>query len=71
MGIKLVPYSIAIGEEKIHFLTPYFEFIKRGDIKSMEINENFIDLFDYRNSNCRTDSFKKSRTYKIHSNYIN
>ena len=58
MGNKLIPYRIAIGEEKIYFLTPYFKFIKRGkikNIKSMEINENFVDLFDYHDSNCRKD----------------
>ena len=27
MGNNLTPYSIAIGEEKIYFLTPYFKFI--------------------------------------------
>ena len=49
MGNNLVPYSIAIGEENIHFLTPDFEFIKRENtknIESMERNENFVDLFD-------------------------
>ena len=35
----------------------------------METNENFVDLFDSHVSNCRKDSFKKLRTYKIHSNY--
>ena len=29
----------------------------------------FVDLFDYRHSNCRKDSFKKLGTCKIHSNY--
>ena len=72
MGNYLKPYSIAIGEEKIYFSTPDFEFIKRKNFKkieSMERNENFVDLFDYRDLNCRKDSSKKLRTYKIHSNY--
>ena len=34
-------------------------------------NENFVDLFDYRDSNWRKYSFKKLRTYKYHSNYDN
>ena len=74
MGNNLIPYSIAIGEENIYFLTPDFKFINREtikNIKSMERNENFVDLFDYRDSNCRKDSFKKLGTYKIHSNYDN
>ena len=50
MGNNLIPYIIAIGEENIYFLTPDFKFIKRGinkNLKSMEGNENFVDLFDY------------------------
>ena len=35
----------------------------------METNENFVDLFDYHDSNCRKDLFKKLGTYKIHSTY--
>ena len=31
-GNNLTPYSIAIGEENIYFLTPYFKFIKRENI---------------------------------------
>ena len=61
MGNILIPYSIAIGDEKIHFLTPEFEFIERENIKtvkSMERNENFVDLFDYHDSVCRKNSFK-------------
>ena len=29
MGKNLTPYSIAIGEENVFFLTPYFKFFKR------------------------------------------
>ena len=29
MGNNLTPYSIAIGEENIYFLTPHFNFIKK------------------------------------------
>ena len=72
MGNILIPYSTAIGEENIYFLTPDFDFIKRGNIKiikSMERKENFVDLFDYHGSKCRKDSFKKLNIYKIHSKY--
>ena len=74
MGNNLIPHSIAIGEENIYFLTPDFEFIKRENIKnnqSMEKNENFFDLFDCRDSNCRKDSYRKLRTHKFHSIYDN
>ena len=56
MGNNLGPYSIPIGEENIHFLIPHFKFIKRENIKNielMETNENFVDVFDYHVSNCR------------------
>ena len=72
IGNNLTPYSIAIGEENIYFLTPHFEFIERENIEKtelMEKKENFVNLFDSRDSICRKDSFKKLRTYKSHSNY--
>ena len=34
MGNNLVPYSITMGEENVHFLTPEIEFIKRESIKN-------------------------------------
>ena len=72
MGNTLTPYSIAIDEEKIHFLTPHFKFIKRDrvdDNKLLSTDENSVDPFDYHVSNCGEDSFKKLRLYKTHSNY--
>ena len=74
IGNDLTPYSIATREENISFLTPDFEFFETENIKnikSMVRSENFVDLFVYRDSNCREDSFKKLRTYNIHSNYDN
>ena len=61
MGNNLTPCSIAIGLEKIDYLTPFFIFAKKENI-----DENDIDkLFDYQNvSNCR-----KLRVYEIHSKY--
>ena len=59
MGNNLIPYSIAVGEENIYFLTPLFKFIKRGIIEiieSMKGNENFVDLLNYHDSNCRKNS---------------
>ena len=50
MGNNLTPCSIAIGREKIFYLTPYFRFTEKEII-----DENDIDkLIDYQNiSNCR------------------
>ena len=62
VGNNLILYSIAIGEEKVYFLTRDSEFFKRGNfknIKSKARNENFVDLFDNHYSNCRKDSFEK------------
>ena len=42
---SLAPYSIAIGEENIYFLTPHFEFNKREEIDDNELlttNENNV-----------------------------
>ena len=72
MGINLTPYSIAIADENIYFLTPHFKFIRRDRIdvnKFLGTDENSVDPFDYHVSNCGKDSFRKLRRYKIHSNY--
>ena len=63
MGNNLTPYSIAVGWEKIYYLTPYFKFIKKENI-----DENDIDkLFDI-DYHIKT-KYQKLRTYKIYSNY--
>ena len=35
MGINLTPYSIAMGDENIYFLTPHFEFIKKKRVDDL------------------------------------
>ena len=72
MGNNLIPYSIAIGDENIYFLTPHFIFFRRDKIDYdvfLSRNENFVDPYHYHVSNCGKDSFKNLRLYKIHSNY--
>ena len=64
MGNNLTPYSIAIGWENINFSTPYFKFVEKKEI----LYKDDVELFDYI-SNRRIHSFKKLRTYKIHSNF--
>ena len=50
MGNNLVPYSIAIGWEKIYYYTPYFKFIMKEKVDVNDIEK----LFDYSNiSNCQ------------------
>ena len=61
MGNNLTPYSIAIGEENIYFLTPHFKFIKSekdSDNELLTANEISVDPFDYHVSNCGKYSFK-------------
>ena len=50
MGNNLTPYSIAVGDENIYFLTPYFMFIRRDKIDYDELlkkNENSLVPYDY------------------------
>ena len=61
MGNKVTPYSIAIGEENIHFSTPHFQFNKRDRIdydKALTTTQNSLDPIDYHISHCRKNSFK-------------
>ena len=72
MAKFLTAYSIAIGMENIYFLTPHFEFIKREKLDDnilLKTNEDSVDPYFYHISRCGKDSFKKLRTYEIHSNY--
>ena len=65
MGNNLTPYSVAIGWENIYFLTPCFKFINKRKI----IDDDLFKSVDYLISKYGKNSFKKLRTYKIHSNY--
>ena len=42
MGNLLTPYSIAIGEENIHFLSPHFRFVEKEKIH----HDDDVELFD-------------------------
>ena len=62
MRNNLTPYSIAVGDENIYFLTPHFKFVRRDKIvydELLKTNENYVDPFDYHDSNCGKDFFKK------------
>ena len=50
MGDNMIPYSIAIGEEIIYFLSSHCKFVKRAKIKNdrlLKTNGISIDPFDY------------------------
>ena len=62
MGINLTPFSIAIGDENIYYLTPHFKFIKKKKINDSELlnsSESSVDPFDDHVSNCRIYSIRK------------
>ena len=66
MGNNLTPYSIAIGDEYIYFLTPHFKFIKREVINNDDIMntiERSIDPYDLHVSRCGKNSFKRIKIY--------
>ena len=72
MGNNRTPYSIALGHENIHFLTPSFKFIegeKVNDNQLLKTNKGSVDPFDYQVSHRGKYSFKTLRIHKIHSNY--
>ena len=60
MGKNLIPYSVAIGDKNIHFLTPHLKFFIKENIHY----DDDVELFDYDILNC-----EKLRLYKIHSNF--
>ena len=68
MSNDLFPYSRAIGDKNVYFLTPHFKFISKAlidDDKLMKTGEDIDDLFDYFLSNCEKDTFEKIQICKI------
>ena len=61
MGDNMIPYSIAVGEENIYFLSPHCKCIKRAKIKDDELlktNGNSSDPFDYHLEKHGPDRFE-------------
>ena len=49
MGNNLTQYTVAVGDENVHFLTPQFKFSKSEKIKDNELLitiKNRVDPFD-------------------------
>ena len=71
MGDNMIPFSIAIGEENIYFLSLHCKCIKRAEIKDDELsktNGNSIDQFDYHLQKHGPDRFEKMLEFTcIHS----
>ena len=71
MGNNLTPYSIALIDENIYFLTPHFKFIITDRVDDNELlsrKENAADPYYYHLSSCGKESFKNMQLYKFHSN---
>ena len=70
-GDKMIPYSIAIGEESVYFLSPDRKCTKRAKIKDDELlkaNGNSIDPFDYHVEKHGPDRFENLLEFTcIHS----
>ena len=70
---NLTPYSIAVGEENIYFLTPHFKFIKKemiDDNEMLKSTENFVNPFDYHPEKRGVDCFETLLEYnRIHSSW--
>ena len=67
-GNNLTPYSIAIGEANIYFLSPYFKFFVKEKINESELlntNENSVDPFDCHISNSQKKDLKKYENIKF------
>ena len=71
MGNNLTPYSMAIGDKNVYFLTPHFKYISKKLIDDELINqdEDTVDLFNYLLSNYEKDTFRKLQIDKIPSNF--
>ena len=57
----MIPYSVAIGEEIIYFLSPHCKCIKRAKNKvvdSLKTNGSSIDPFDYHLEKHGRDRFE-------------
>ena len=61
MGNNLYPYSIAVGSEKIYYLTPYFKYTKNKIIDINDIDKLFHDS--------KFSDYQKLKTYEIYSNH--
>ena len=73
IGINLNPYSIAIGDQNIYFLNPYFKFIIKEKINNNELlktTAKSVNPFDYRLEKQGLDCFKNLLEFTgIHSSW--
>ena len=61
MGEDMIPYSLAIDEENLYFLSPHCKYMKRAEIKDDELlktNGNSTNRFDYHLEKYSPDRFE-------------
>ena len=61
MGNNMIPYSIAVGEENVYFLSPQCKYTKRVIIREVHLlktNGNSVDPFDYHLEKHGPDRFE-------------
>ena len=61
MGHNKIPYSIAIGEENVYFLSPHCKYTRSVVIKDVDLsktNGNSVDSFDYHLEKHGSDRFE-------------
>ena len=71
MGNNMIPYSTAVGEENVYFLSPHCNYTKRvivRDVDLLKTNGNSVDPFDYHLENHGPDRFENLLEFTcIHS----
>ena len=61
MGNNLIPYSIAVGEENVYFVSLHCKFTKRviiRDVDKLKTNGTSVDPFDYHLQQHGPDHFE-------------
>ena len=61
MGNNLIPYSIAVGEENVCFVSPQCKYTKRVNIRDVDMlntNGTSVDPFDYHLQQHGPDHFE-------------
>ena len=73
MGNNMIPYTFAIGENYIYFLSTHyniFECDRIGEETLLNKTNDNMDPFDYHLERCGESSFKTLEHTQIHSLYL-
>jgi len=74
MGINMIPYTFAVGEQYTYFISEHYKFIENDKIEEgtlLNTINNILDPYDYHLDKCGIDSFKKLlECNRIHSFWL-